>query len=203
MDAQAIGRILGEKFEGVAGEGALALAKLQLPLDAAILDIGTGKGYFAIYLASRGYRVLTGEPISDRSKYAGQDWAMNAEKAGVRDRIRFEYFDATQLPFAPGSFDAVFLFGVLHHVPEAQREDVAREALRVAKKDGAVVFFEPRAELLKRLWAEDAGHPHAANPSRYLPGASFLEERLEGALMDIFVYTRSASASTAGNATSD
>lgn len=192
MDVQGIGAILGEKFAGVAGEGALALAGLQLPLDAAILDVGTGRGYFAIYLAARGYRVLTGEPSTDRSQYAGQDWAANAEKAGVRDRIRFEPFDATQMPFAQGSFDAVFFFGVLHHVPEARRADVVREAFRVAKQDGAVVFFEPREELLKRLWRDDAGHPHAANPSQYLPVGEVRERRLEGALMDIYLYGRAA-----------
>ena len=192
MDVEAIGGILGEKFAGVAGEGALALAELQLPPDAAILDVGTGKGYFAIFLAAQGYRVLTGEPITDRSKYAGQDWETNAEKAGVRDRIRFQHFDATRMPFAPGSFGAVFFFGVLHHVAEAQRGDVVREAFRVVKQGGAVVFFEPRAALLKRLWTEDAGHPRAADPSLYLPGSDIRERRLEGALMDIYLYRRAA-----------
>lgn len=188
VDTQAIGKILGEKFEGVAGEGALALAELNLPLDAAILDVGTGKGYFAIFLASRGYRVLTGEPSTDRSHYAGQAWALNAEKAGVRDRIRFEPFDAAKLPFTAESFDAVFFFGVLHHVPEAGRSDVLREAFRVVKPGGAVVLFEPRAELLKRLRTGDPGHPQAANPSQYLPSSNIRERRLEGALMDIFLY---------------
>lgn len=188
MDAQAIVEILGEKFEGVAGEGALALAELNLPPDAAILDVGTGKGYFAIYLASLGYRVLTGEPSTDRSRYAGQGWALNAEKAGVRDRIRFEHFDATRMPFAAGAFDAVFFFGVLHHVPDTARGDLMREAFRVAKQDGAVVFFEPRRELLERLRTDDPGHPHAAHPSKYLPGSNVREQRIEGALMNIFIY---------------
>ncbi len=196
MDTKAIGRILGEKFEGVAGDGALALAELKLPADAAILDVGTGKGYHAIFLASQGYRVLTGEPSTDRSHYAGQDWASNAEKAGVRDRIRFEHFDAAKMPFAPEAFDAVFFYGVLHHVPEAGRADVLGEALRVAKKDGAVVLFEPRAELLQRLLTDDPAHPRqAANPSSYLPGSSFQERRIEGMLMNIYFCRRRTASS--------
>lgn len=188
MDTNAIGQILGEKFHGVAGEGALALAELNLPQDAAILDVGTGKGYFAIFLASQGYRVLTGEPSTDRSHYAGQAWALNAEKAGVRDRIRFEHFDAAKMPFADGAFDAVFCFGVLHHVADANRRDVLREAFRVTKPGGAVVLFEPRADLLKRLRTDDPGHPLAADPSQYLPSPNIREKRIEGALMDIFVF---------------
>jgi len=192
MNTKAIGEILGEKFEGVAGDGALALAELNLAPDAAILDVGTGKGYHAIFLASRGYRVLTGEPSTDKSHYAGQGWALNAEKAGVRDRIHFEHFDAAKMPFAPATFDAVFFYGVLHHVPEGLRSDVLREAFRVVKQDGAVVFFEPRAELLHRLWTDDPGHPHAADPSKHLPGADFWQQRIEGALMNILVCRKEA-----------
>jgi SAM-dependent methyltransferase len=192
MDTREIGKILGEKFDGVAGDGALALAELHLAPDAAILDVGTGKGYFAIFLASQGYRVVTGEPSTDKSHYAGQAWALNAEKAGVRDRIQFEHFDAAKMPFAPEAFDAVFFYGVLHHVPEAQRGDVLREAFRVAKKDGVVVLFEPRPELLQRLWKDDPGHPHAAEPSKHLPGADIHGQRIEGALMQIFIYRREA-----------
>jgi len=196
MDTKAIGEILGEKFEGVAGDGLLALAELQLPTDAAILDVGTGKGYFAIFLASQGYRVLTGEPSTDRSHYAGQAWELNAEKAGVRDRIHFEHFDAARMPFAPEAFDAVFFYGVLHHVPAMQRRDVLREAFRVAKQNGAVVFFEPRAELLQRLWADDPGHPQAAKPSDDLPDVPIREGRIEGALMHLFIYRRESAAGT-------
>src|SRR3954447_6243399 len=179
MDISAIGKILGGNFDAVAGDGALALTELGLPKDAAILDVGTGKGNFAIFLASQGYRVLTGEPSSDQSRYARQEWAAAAEKVGVLERIRFEHFEANRMPFEPESFEAVFFFGVLHHIAEAVRGDVMREALRVAKEDGVVVFFEPRKEMLERIWVDDPEHPLAANPSEYLPDESVREERIE------------------------
>jgi hypothetical protein len=65
MDTKAIGKILNPRFDAVSGDGARALKELGLPADAAILDVGTGNGYFAIYLASQGYRVLTGEPSTE------------------------------------------------------------------------------------------------------------------------------------------
>jgi SAM-dependent methyltransferase len=190
MDTKAIGKILGPKFDAVSGDGQRALQELGLPPDAAILDVGTGNGNFAIYLASQGFQVLTGEPSTDRSHYAGRDWALNAKRAGVLDKIRFQAFDASKLPFESEAFDAVFFFGVLHHVSEHLRGDVFREALRVSKQDGAVVFFEPRKEMLERLWVDDPGHPLAANPSNYLRDPSIHQHRIEGSFMDIFIYTK-------------
>jgi SAM-dependent methyltransferase len=190
MDIKAIGKLLGPRFDAVAGDGVRALNELGLPPNAAILDVGTGNGNFAIYLASQGFQVLTGEPSTDRSHYAGKDWALNAKKAGVLDKIRFVAFDASKLPFESEAFDAVFFFGVLHHVSEHLRGDVFREALRVSKQHGAVVFFEPRMETLQILWVDDPGHPLAANPSDYLPDASICEHRIEGSFMDIFIYTK-------------
>lgn len=192
MDTRTIGKILGPRFDAVSGDGARALKEIGLPADAAILDVGTGNGYFAIYLASQGYHVLTGEPSTDKSHYAGKDWALNAKRAGVLENTRFETFDASRLPFDSKTFDAVFFFGVLHHIRENVRSEVFREALRVSKESGVVVFFEPRQEMLERIRVDDPGHPLAANPSHYLPDQRPHEQRIEGSLMDIFIYRKTA-----------
>jgi SAM-dependent methyltransferase len=194
MNPDAIGEILGPRFDAVSEDGVRALNELGLPADAAILDVGVGNGYFAIYLASRGYQVLTGEPATDKSHYASRDWALNAKKVGVLDNIRFEAFDASKLPFESEAFDSVFFFGVLHHIDENLRTDAFREALRVSKENGVVVFFEPRKEMLERIWVDDPGHPLAANPSNYLPDQTAREHRIEGSLMDIYIYKKAATA---------
>jgi SAM-dependent methyltransferase len=188
----AIAESLGTRFAIVAKDGALALAALNLPKNAAILDVGTGSGNFAIYLAMQGYRVLTGEPATDQTQYAGRDWRATALKAGVLDRIDFAAIDAAKLPFDAKRFDAVFFFGVLHHIPEAQRRAVLHEALRAAKDGGAVVFFEPRRVMLEQLWVEDPKHPLAAKPRLYLPAELRVsEQQIEGEAMDIFIYRKS------------
>ena len=169
MDHKALTEILGPRFEIVTRDGALALRELKLAARATVLDVGTGAGNFAIFLASHGFGVVTGEPETDTTRYARQDWASRARQAGVADRIHFEAFDAARMPFAPETFDAVFFFGVLHHIDEAVRTDVVREALRVARTDGAVVFFEPRKEMLEKLWVDDPHHPPRRRPRAIPP----------------------------------
>lgn len=175
-------------FEAIRKDGELALKELQLPPGGEVLDVGTGKGYFAIFLALSGYDVLTGEPGTDDSQYAGKDWEGAALTAGVRDKIRFQHFDASDMPFADDRFGSVFFFGVLHHVAESLRADVVREAVRVCRNPGAVVFFEPRPQTLEMVWESDPEHPLAAIPEDYLEDLRIQSTRLTGEMMDISIF---------------
>ncbi|MGE0385540.1 MAG: class I SAM-dependent methyltransferase [Gammaproteobacteria bacterium] len=179
---------LGPNFENIAADGAAALGETGLAPGAKVLDVGTGAGNFAIFLAMRGFQVLTGEPETDETHYARKDWAQNASNVGVRERITFEPFDASRMPFADASFDGVFFFGVLHHIDAAVRTAVFGEALRVVRPGGAVTFFEPRRETLERVWTHDPGHPLAALPADYAAGHAVRERRLQGRMMDIYIF---------------
>ncbi|HEU0123101.1 MAG TPA: class I SAM-dependent methyltransferase [Bryobacteraceae bacterium] len=190
MTVEAITEVLGEHFGIAAADGALALGKLGLGAGTRVLDAGTGSGNFAIYLASQGLDVVTGEPATDESQYARRDWAAQAERAGMRERIRFEAFDASRMPFGDGAFAAVFFFGVLHHIDEGARWAVIREAFRVTAPRGAVVFLEPREAMLERVRAKDAAHPPAADPTLYLGDATVRVDRMEGAMMDVTLLRR-------------
>lgn len=185
-----LSEFLGPMYASIAADGALVLETLGLPQDADILDVGTGSGKFAIFLATQGFQVLTGEPATDDTHYAGKDWASNAERAGVRDRIKFEAFSADTMSFEDERFDAVFFFGVLHHIAEGARTAVMREALRVTKPGGAVVFFEPNDATLQKIWATDPGHPLAANPADYMTGLEAEEQMMHGGMMDVFQYRK-------------
>ncbi|MCB5944426.1 class I SAM-dependent methyltransferase [Acidocella sp. KAb 2-4] len=188
MELQSAVTHLGAVFEHIAADGQMVLDELHLPAGAEVLDVGTGVGNFAIFLAMRGFEVLTGEPDTDTTQYARKDWAANAAAVGVATRIRFQAFNASAMPFADERFAAVFFFGVLHHVDEAERARVFSEALRVVRAGGAVVFFEPNATTLKEIWGNDPGHPLAAHPGDYVGGAKLVETRLRGRRMDIFMY---------------
>ena len=164
-----------------------ALEKIDLSPSARVLDVGTGVGLFAIFLAVQGYDVLTGEPSTDTSVYAGKDWESNAVQFGVRENIRFEAFDASNMPYPAATFDAVFFFGVLHHIEENDRTAAILESLRVCRKKGAVVFFEPTIETLKKAWVKYPDHPPAANPFTYLRDKNISKTHIEGVMMDVFI----------------
>lgn len=66
--------------------------------------------------------------------------------------------DAERLPFANASFDAVFDFGALHHVPDWQR---AIAEIRRVLKPGGTFFFEEvtRAALERWIYRTFLEHP--------------------------------------------
>ncbi|MBI3298601.1 MAG: class I SAM-dependent methyltransferase [Elusimicrobia bacterium] len=61
---------------------------------------------------------------------------------------------AEQLPFPDHSFDAVWSFGLLHHVPENVAAQAVREMVRVCAPGGAVVVFD--AVLPEPAWKRPA-----------------------------------------------
>lgn len=108
-----------------------------------VLEIGTGQGIGAIYLA---------EKLKD-SRFTAIDYehdmvktaAENVQKSGLQDRIRVEWGDAAALNFPDKSFDAVLSIGVLHHVPGYEK--AIFEAARVLKRGGIfmIVDFDLKA----------------------------------------------------------
>jgi ubiquinone/menaquinone biosynthesis C-methylase UbiE len=45
----------------------------------------------------------------------------NAKRAKIDHLIKYKSFDAKNIPFDDGSFDAIFSLGTFHHIEEADR----------------------------------------------------------------------------------
>ena len=120
-----------------------------------VLEIGCGRGagievifrhFGAAYVCGLDLDALQIERARKglESKYAG--------------RVSFMQGDAEQLPFADASFDAVFDFGALHHVPNWQRS--LTEVRRVLKPGGKFFFEEvTRAALGRWIYRKFFEHP--------------------------------------------
>jgi len=86
----------------------------KISRSAAILDFGCGSGWATIHIVKRKPDAF-GVGIDISAKLV-REAVRNTEKQGLRDRCEFIVCDCTELPFIPGSFDAIMEFNVLHHL---------------------------------------------------------------------------------------
>jgi SAM-dependent methyltransferase len=104
-----------------------------------VLDVGCGSGGPDLYLAQQ-----TGAQIVGIDMNADAVSTANAAAAesGLASLASFQQADAsTALPFADGSFDAVFCIDAVNHLRNRLR--VFQEWHRVLKPHGQVVFTDP------------------------------------------------------------
>jgi SAM-dependent methyltransferase len=104
----------------------IALKALRVSAPRHILEIGCGRGQFAVRMQNElGASVLA----TDQSR------AM--VEATARRGVWAEVADADHLPYADGSFDAVVAMWMLYHVPDLDR--ALAEVRRVLKRGGVLV----------------------------------------------------------------
>ena len=98
-----------------------------------ILDVGTGKGRFAIELAKRGAKV-TAVDISEEMLAIASKRALEQKMSRT---IIFEVGDAEDIKFPANFFDHVICIQTLMHIPNPLK--CLKELARVAKQNGLVV----------------------------------------------------------------
>jgi 2-polyprenyl-3-methyl-5-hydroxy-6-metoxy-1,4-benzoquinol methylase len=124
---------------------------LRQPQDSLALDIGCGIGANSVRLARRGYHVVA----ADYSESILEPAHQNVERRGVADRIDIRREDILSLSFFDAQFDLVLCWGVLMHIPAAER--ALSQLTRVAKPGGYIVLEEinahaPEAYLMRAYW---------------------------------------------------
>ncbi len=123
-------------IEGTRDE--LSVIEELLQLDGKdILDLGCGRAEKtrAIADAGTGRRILALEV--DETQHA-----LNLE-IGDLQNVRFELGAAQKIPAADRSFDVVFLFKSLHHVPVESMDQALAEVARVLRPGGLAYISEP------------------------------------------------------------
>lgn len=76
---------------------------------------------------------------------------LNLAKKNIKEAsIKFEIADATKLRFKNNTFDAVFDFGVIHHIPDW--ENCLKELHRVLKPKGLVFIYDISIESFNSFW---------------------------------------------------
>lgn len=115
----------------------------SLPISGDILEIGTGKGHFALALAKRGF-VFTSIDISEEEQRVAR---LNIQYYGFEDRVVFKIEDARVLSFPDRSFDLIFSINVFHHLKEP--EAALGEMARLLRPSGKIVLSDFNAKGLE------------------------------------------------------
>jgi sarcosine/dimethylglycine N-methyltransferase len=137
------------------------LAELAgITADAAVLDVGSGIGGPARFLAATYGCQVTGvdlsAPFVDAARYL-------TERTGQSGQVSFQAASALELPFEDGLFDVVLLQHVAMNI--ADRVLLYREIRRMLKPGGRFATYDVVA---------NGGEPHYPVPWARTPATSFL-----------------------------
>lgn len=112
------------------------IQKTGIDEDSYVLDIGSGVGGPAIYIAQQtGCRIM-GIEISDVGVERARKFAADS---GLSERAAFLLGDAMEMPFPENTFDEVISLNVVNVFKD--KEELFRKVLRVLKPNGKFAFL--------------------------------------------------------------
>lgn len=184
MNLEQFKEILGERFSRDADFLSSFVIQLNLPKDSKVLDVGTGWGTMAIILALHGFKVITGEP--EGAFWA--DWGSSAKKVNVEDLIEFKPFNAENLPFMDGEFDAIFLYTTFHHIGDKER--AFRELLRVLSPKGLLAIIELTDVGVEMVRETYKMHPDAVDPRDFTKNLDLEIKVIESKYLNSYMFSK-------------
>jgi ubiquinone/menaquinone biosynthesis C-methylase UbiE len=135
---EAYGEDLGQSSWLTAAEWLGFADLLGIVAGSEVLEVGSGSGGPAVYLAAARGCQVTGVDLNEHGVRNARNLA---EARGLSDRVRFEAVDASRpLPFDENRFDAIVSNDAMCHI--AGRPAVLREWYRVLKPGGRALFTD-------------------------------------------------------------
>lgn len=129
------------------------------PISGNILEVGTGKGHFALILAREGYR-FTSIDISEEEQRLAK---LNLKYFGLEDFVDLRVENAGHLSFEDKSFNVIFSVNTIHHLENPFK--VMDELARVITPEGKIVlsdFTRDGFDILDKIHAQEGKEHHKA-----------------------------------------
>jgi ubiquinone/menaquinone biosynthesis C-methylase UbiE len=149
---------------------AAALSGIEIPPGSSALDLATGGGHTAVYLASRGYSVIAAD-ISPAMLESARGLA--AER-GMSLQVGLH--EAEKLPYSENSFNLVSCRVAAHHFSD--REAFVREVTRVLKPGGHFLLIDgsvPDGEPVAEEWIHELEKLRDPSHGRFLSPTAWRE----------------------------
>ena len=127
-----------------------------------ILDVGVGE-LSKIAVEKFGCEVTCIDVDREALKRAEEE----NKRYVMEGKMKFENYDASNLPYRDSSFDICISWCALHHTPVERREDFINELFRVAKEKIIIADFTKRS------------FPHSENEYKIVD-MEWLEKKLKG-----------------------
>ena len=128
----------------------------QLPSDASVLEVGCGNSSWLRALGK----------YHPKLKLFGLDISTDAVAISLRHNISATLGDARSMPYPDNTFDLVFSFGTVEHLPETEKE--IWEHLRVLNPKGFAWIETPNRWSLQGLQALFSNFRHHRDPYRLM-----------------------------------
>jgi ubiquinone/menaquinone biosynthesis C-methylase UbiE len=128
----------------------------SLPISGSILEIGTGKGHFALALAKGGFHFISIDISSQEQEIA----KLNLRYFGLEKQADFRIEDARHLSFPDKSFNSILSINVFHHLQDPLQ--VLNEISRLLKPSGKIVlsdFTQKGMDIINRCHTQE-GRTH-------------------------------------------
>jgi ubiquinone/menaquinone biosynthesis C-methylase UbiE len=109
----------------------------NLPINSAVLDIGTATARYPLFFAGLGFDVVGIDICEDGLSLARK----NVNSAKLDHRIKLYEMDATSIQFSDESFNLVTcMMGTICHLSTSNKSKVFKEIWRVLKPGGTVII---------------------------------------------------------------
>jgi ubiquinone/menaquinone biosynthesis C-methylase UbiE len=153
------------------------LIKAKIP-GGKILEVGTGKGYAAVALARKGFKVVS----IDLDKKAQKIAKVRLTSLKLDKRVSLRIMNAEKLRYVDNYFDYVVSVNFIHHAKNPAK--CLKEMARVAKNKIIVADLNKRGEkIMEKVHALD-GHKHAASKMSLMGVKEYLER--QGLLVKVY-----------------